>query len=186
MPPRSSGGRGRVTCGSEAVRPDPDTPPGSGLAGRLHTAVGRLAILARARLRAPVSLGVRLMAFDAQGAVLLVRHSYLPGLALPGGGVDPGETAREAAMREGAEEAGLEFAEPPALFHLYLNRALASRDHVVLFVARDVRRRARPRPGAEILSSDFHDPAALPGDVTPATRARIAEVLGGVPPGDDW
>jgi ADP-ribose pyrophosphatase YjhB (NUDIX family) len=168
------------------VTQDPDTPPGSGLAGRLHTAFGRLAISARARFRAPVSLGVRLLALNAQGEVLLVRHSYLPGLALPGGGVDAGETAREAAIREAVEEAGLEFTEAPALFHLYLNRALASRDHVVLFVARNVQRAWTPKPSAEIIASAFHDPADLPDDVTPATRRRIAEVLHGVPPPDDW
>jgi ADP-ribose pyrophosphatase YjhB (NUDIX family) len=168
------------------VAEDPDTPAGSGLAGRLHTAFGRLAISVKARFRAPISLGVRLLALNPRGEVLLVRHSYLPGLALPGGGVDPGETAREAAMREATEEAGLAFTESPDLFHLYLNRALASRDHVVLFVARNVRRARTPRPSAEILSSGFHDPAALPGDVTPATRRRIAEVLHGVPPSDDW
>lgn len=165
---------------------DPDTPPGSGLPGRLHTALGRLAISVRARLRTPISLGVRLLALNAHGEVLLIRHSYLPGLALPGGGVDAGETTREAAMREATEEAGLEFQERPALFHLYLNRALANRDHVVLFVARNVRRTRIPRPGPEIISSAFHDPAALPDDVTPATRRRIAEVLYGVPPADDW
>ena len=165
---------------------DPDTPPGAGFPGRLHTAFGRLAISVRARFRAPISLGVRLLALNAHGEVLLVRHSYLPGLALPGGGVDAGETAREAAMREATEEAGLEFTDRPALFHLYLNRALASRDHVVLFVARNVLRTRTPKPSAEIISSAFHDPAGLPDDVTPATRRRIAEVLHGVPPVDDW
>jgi ADP-ribose pyrophosphatase YjhB (NUDIX family) len=148
--------------------------------------MGRLAIATAARFRAPISLGVRLLALNDQGEVLLVRHTYLPGLALPGGGVEPGETCREAAMREAVEETGLEFAEAPALFHLYLNRKLENRDHVALFVARGVRQPWPPSPRPEILSTGFHAPDALPDDVTPATRRRIAEVLNGDPPPDEW
>ena len=171
---------------ADTRRQDPDTPPDSGLRGRLHTAFGRLAIATAARLRAPISLGVRLLALNERGEVLLVRHTYLPGLALPGGGVEPGETCREAAMREAEEEAGLEFAAPPVLFHLYLNRKLENRDHVALFVARGVRQPRPPAPRPEILSTGFHSPDALPHDVTPATRQRIGEVLGGETPPDEW
>ena len=44
------------------------------------------------------------------GRIATVRVSYAGGggrLDLPGGGLDPGETARQAAMRECGEEAGL-------------------------------------------------------------------------------
>ncbi len=169
-----------------AMRDDPDLPAGAGLAGRLHMALGRFAISARARFRAPISLGVRLLALNAEGEVLLVRQSYMPGLMLPGGGVEPGETAREAAMREAVEETGLVFDAPPVLFHLYLNRRLENRDHVALFVARQVRQPRPPGPGAEILWAGFVPPDDLPADVTPATRRRIAEVLGGTAPPDEW
>jgi 8-oxo-dGTP pyrophosphatase MutT (NUDIX family) len=169
-----------------ARRDDPDTPAGAGIAGRLHTALGRFAISTRARFRVPISLGVRLLALNAAGEVLLVRQSYMPGLVLPGGGVEPGETAREAAMREAVEETGLTFASPPALFHLYLNRKLANRDHVALFVAKEVRQPRQPGPRPEILWAGFVPPDDLPGDVTPATRRRIGEVLGGAAPSDEW
>jgi ADP-ribose pyrophosphatase YjhB (NUDIX family) len=147
-----------------ATRDDPDTPVGAGIVGRLHTAVGRFAISARARFRAPISLGVRLLALNVAGEVLLVRHSYLPGLALPGGGVEPGETAREAAMREAVEETGLEFAAPPVLFHLYLNRKLENRDHVALFVAKG-------RPPAAPAGTGGRDPVdRVPCARRPAPR----------------
>jgi ADP-ribose pyrophosphatase YjhB (NUDIX family) len=171
---------------TDRPRRDPDTPRGAGALGRLHLRAGRLAIAAAARLRRPVTLGVRLVALNDRGEVLLVRHSYLPGLALPGGAVDPGETCREAAAREAAEEAGLELDTPPELFHVYLNRALGNRDHVVLFVARGVRQPHPPARGFEILSSGFHAPHVLPAGTTPATRARLAEVLEGAAPSDDW
>ncbi len=137
-------------------------------------------------LRPPLSLGVRLLALDDAGGVFLVRHSYTPGLHLPGGGVDADETCRAAALREAREEGGLELARPPELFHIYHSLAPGRRDHIVLFVARGARQPRRIRPGLEILSAGFHPLAALPPDATPATRSRIAEVLDGRPVSDTW
>ena len=44
------------------------------------------------RLTRGKTLGVRAVAMDAQGRVLMVQHTYLAGWWLPGGGVDRGET----------------------------------------------------------------------------------------------
>lgn len=164
----------------------PDTPPHTGLAGRMQLRLGRTAQAVASRLRRPVSLGVRLMALNERGEIMLVRHTYLPGLSLPGGAVDPGETCRAAAMREAREEANLEFAEPPELFHVYFNHSLAARDHVVLYVAKGAWQTAPTRPTAEIVSAGFHAVETLPDAATPATRARIAEVLNRAPISDIW
>ena len=44
-------------------------------------------------IRRPVTLGVRAVIHDrAAGTVLLIRHTYVPGWQLPGGGVEIGET----------------------------------------------------------------------------------------------
>ena len=60
------------------------------------------------------------------------------------------------------------------------------RDHVLLFVVRDARQ-ARPRPcSLKTVAADFHAVDDLRGDTTPATRARIAEVLGAQPPSEPW
>lgn len=152
----------------------------------LHQWAGQLAIrLADAR-RPRLSLGVRLLALDEAGGVFLVRHSYLPGLHLPGGAVDAGETCREAAVREAAEEGGLLLAAPPGLFQVYRSTAGGRRDHVLLYVARGARQLRPARPGLEILSAGFHPLARLPADLTAPTRRRIAEVLEGEPPSEVW
>jgi ADP-ribose pyrophosphatase YjhB (NUDIX family) len=154
--------------------------------GALHRQAGYLAIRLADAFRPRLSLGVRLVALDAAGGVFLVRHSYLPGLHLPGGAVDAGETCREAAVREAREEGGLDLPERPELFHVYRNTAGSRRDHVVLFVARGARQARPARPGLEIVGARFHPLAALPPDLTRSTRSRIDEVLAGRPAGDAW
>src|SRR5690606_8107006 len=52
------------------------------------------------RLTRGMTLGVRGVAFDPEGRVLLVEHTYLEGWWLPGGGVDRGETAQQAVRSE--------------------------------------------------------------------------------------
>jgi ADP-ribose pyrophosphatase YjhB (NUDIX family) len=156
------------------------------LLASLHQRAGMLAIRIADAMRPPLSLGVRLVAFDDRERVFLVRHSYLPGLHLPGGAVDAEETCREAAVREAREEGGLDFAAPPELFHIYRNGAGGRRDHVVLFVVRDARQARPKRPSLEILAADFHPLDRLPDDLTPATRRRLDEVLAGRRPEDSW
>jgi 8-oxo-dGTP pyrophosphatase MutT (NUDIX family) len=140
----------------------------------------------RAVIRPPVSLGVRALVRDG-GRVLLVRHTYMAGLHLPGGAVDPGESARAAMAREVAEETGVVVAGDSRLFHLYWNRRLAGRDHVALFVARpEGHATGGFRPGREIAEAAFFPIDRLPEEVTPATRRRLEEVLSGAPPSEDW
>ena len=78
------------------------------------------------------TLGVRAACFDEKGRIFLVRHTYLPGWYLPGGGVERGETLLAALHKEIREEGNLEATSKPELFHVYLNLEGSNRDHVGL------------------------------------------------------
>lgn len=133
-----------------------------------------------------MTLGVRGAAFDREGRVFLVRHSYVPGWYLPGGGVDPGETMEEALLRELREEGGISVAGRPQLFGIYLNRPLSRRDHVALYVCRDVSADPAFRATAEIVEFGFFPPHGLPPDATDGTRRRLAEILSGEAQTAEW
>lgn len=133
------------------------------------------------------TLGVRVVAFNGDGHVFLVKHTYVPGWYLPGGGVDGGETCLGAALRELDEEAALAPTEPLTLLGIYRNARITPRDHVVVYVAAAVETlRPLAVPNREIAAAGFFDPRALPMDATDATRRRLAEVLDGVPVAQDW
>src|ERR1700684_195221 len=86
-----------------------------------------------------LTVGVRALILDPQGRVFMVKHSYVAGWHLPGGGVETGETLISALTRELREEANIELVEPPALFGIYFNRRASRRDHVALYVVRSFR-----------------------------------------------
>jgi ADP-ribose pyrophosphatase YjhB (NUDIX family) len=133
-----------------------------------------------------LTLGVRGLVFDAQGRVFLVKHSYVTGWHLPGGGVEHGETLGTALTRELREEGNIELLGPPELYGIYWNRRIAWRDHVALYVVRSFRQTAPPQPNSEIVAHGFFPPDALPDGTTVSTRARITEVLGGRDAAEIW
>lgn len=131
------------------------------------------------------TLGVRGLAVDADGRVLLVEHTYVPGWHLPGGGVEPGETAEAAIRREMMEEAGVEITSRPQLLSIHSNHRHFRRDQVLLYRCPAWRPCAPKRQG-EIHAVGWFVPDALPPETTPATRARIREALDGADPDPLW
>ncbi len=138
------------------------------------------------RMRHGLTIGVRVIATDAADHLLLVRHTYVPGWHLPGGGVDVGETTEAAARRELMEEANVEVAGPLHLHGVYFNPKVGGRDHVVCYRADLVN--AGPRPGAnlEIIAAEFFPLDELPPELSPATLRRLAEWRGGLARSDMW
>ena len=138
-------------------------------------------------LRRPMTFGVRGLVHDPrQNTVLLIRHTYVPGWQLPGGGVEPGETAVEALGRELREEANVALSAPPVLKSLHYNRNASRRDHVALYLVEDFVVSAPKLPDREIAEAAFFALGALPRETSPATRRRLAEVFDGLPTSPDW
>lgn len=132
-----------------------------------------------------MTLGVRAACFDQQGRVFLVRHTYLPGWHLPGGGVERDETALQALAKEIREEGNLKATSKSQFFHVYLNRAASRRDHVFLYRLNVVQTSPR-KPDYEIAESGFFPLDNLPEGTTGATRRRLQELAGETPPADVW
>ncbi|MGZ5933057.1 MAG: NUDIX domain-containing protein, partial [Rhizomicrobium sp.] len=74
-----------------------------------------------------MTLGVRAVVLDRDNRVFLVKHSYVSGWHLPGGGVEVGETFGDALRRELVEEGKIEVLGEPALHGLFLNSHVSRR-----------------------------------------------------------
>ena len=137
------------------------------------------------RLSRGMTLGVRGIVVRTDGHVVLVRHTYVGGWHLPGGGVERGESVRDALAHELRDEAGVAIAGETPVQGVYANHVSFRGDHVVVCIVRDWT--ACPSAGeGEIAAVSWVDPTDLPDGTTAATRARIAEYLGRSPIADVW
>lgn len=123
----------------------------------------------------PVSLGVRVI-LAQDGQVLLVRHTYVEGWSLPGGGMKRGETLEAAARREVREEAGAEMG-TVNFVGTYSNFDHWKSDHNVVFLCTDFR--ITGKSDFEIAEQRLFPLNALPVDTFPGHRQRIEEVRDG-------
>ncbi|MBR0814371.1 MULTISPECIES: NUDIX domain-containing protein [Bradyrhizobium] len=133
-----------------------------------------------------MTLGVRAVVLDHENRVFLVKHSYVSGWYLPGGGVDFGETMEEALRRELKEEGDIDLVGDAVLHGIFLNSHVSRRDHVAVYVVRQFSQDRLPEPNREIVECGFFAVTALPEGTTPGTRLRIAEVVGGQAPIATW
>ena len=132
-----------------------------------------------------MTLGVRVVATDVEGRVMLVRHTYLAGWWLPGGGVDRGETTQGAAVRELREETGLVATTAPRLISIHSNERFFRGDHVLVYGV-DAWQAGERTSHGEIAEIGWFRPDALPEDAHRSTRARLGEIFGGVETVHAW
>ena len=130
------------------------------------------------RMTRGMTLGVRGIVLRDDGHVVLVKHTYVPGWHLPGGGVERGEPAELSLRRELQEECGVDLTGPVRLQGIYSNELRFRGDHVLVYVVERWQACVCDHDG-EIEAVDWFDPDRLPDDVTPATRRRLDEFRSG-------
>jgi 8-oxo-dGTP pyrophosphatase MutT (NUDIX family) len=135
-------------------------------------------------LISPMAFGVNALVVDKQGRVLLVRHTYMPGWQLPGGGVDRGEPPDVAILRELKEEIGLSEAAPPELIGIFTRRLFWIGNVIALY--RIVDAKYVFKPNGEIREMTLADPANPPEGLSPATKRRLAELANNTLPSPYW
>jgi 8-oxo-dGTP pyrophosphatase MutT (NUDIX family) len=118
------------------------------------------------------------------GKVMLVRHSYVPGWLLPGGGVGRGEPAEQAILREMKEEIGLTSSATPNLFGLYSRKAGWATNVIALYRLDDVE--FTFAPNFEIREIQFADPTTPPKGTPASVRRRLLEFAGVEPRSPYW
>jgi 8-oxo-dGTP pyrophosphatase MutT (NUDIX family) len=119
-----------------------------------------------------------------QGEILLIRRTDNGNWAVPGGGMDLGESITDTAVRETREETGIT-CEITGLVGIY-----TSPRHVIRYTSNDEVRQefsivftARPssgelRPSSESAEPQWVSPAAIPGlPMHPSMRQRIQHCL---------
>ena len=115
-----------------------------------------------------------------------MRHTYVDGWHLPGGGVEPGETMLAALTRELAEEGNIEMTGPAELRSIHFNRRTSRRDHVALYLVGSFRQTDEPVPNAEIAEARFFALDGLPAGISPSSARRIDELIEGGEPSPEW
>lgn len=129
--------------------------------------------------------GVKVMLFNPEGELLLIRNSYgdTRSFVLPGGGIGRREEPAEAAARELREEVGMTGANL-RLLGTYESVAEGKRDTISLLEgSADAELR---EDGFEVAEAGWFPLDALPQGISPATRRRIGEWQSGGPFGGRW
>jgi len=146
-------------------------------------AFGSIAMLGRAMLT-PVAFGAIAIVVEPGGKVVLVRHSYVGGWSLPGGGVGRGEPPADAILREMREEIGLVQCDPPIFCGLFTRRVGLATNVVALY--RLMNAQVKFRPNFEVREIQFIDPAHPPAGTSEGTLRRLAEFTSETPPSPYW
>jgi 8-oxo-dGTP pyrophosphatase MutT (NUDIX family) len=132
----------------------------------------------------PVAFGTNAIVDSEDGRVLLVRHSYMGGWHLPGGGVSAGEPPAVSIVRELREEIGLMQSDDPEFLGLFTRKFGWVTNLVVLY--RIAHARFEFVPNFEIREICWAVPALPPEGTAPGARRRLAEFASHAPPSPYW
>jgi len=124
----------------------------------------------------PIRMGVRTMMIQ-DDKVWLVRHTYIPGWFMPGGGLKRGETLEQAARRETYEETGAQL-NKVTLLGAYTSFVDWKTDHGIVFLCKDFT--ITGQPDDEIAEVQAFSLNKLPDDLWPSHRLRLQEIAAGV------
>lgn len=116
-----------------------------------------------------LTLGARVAIFNKDHEVLLLKHTYISGWYLPGGGVEPGERIQDTAAREVFEETSLKNIKLSDQYEIYHNKYVSKSDYVALFhaITDEV---PECKSTLEIAEVRFFKIDELPGDIDPAMK----------------
>lgn len=135
---------------------------------------------------APNSLvpSVNTVVTDADGRILLIRRTDNGNWSLPGGGIELGESPKQAAVRETAEETGIAceitglvgiYADPKHVIH-YTSDDEVRQEFSIVLTAQAVG--GRPTPSDESSAVHWVDPTDLDAHpMHPSMRRRVEHFL---------
>lgn len=133
----------------------------------------------------PKTYGVRGIILNKQNEFLLVKHRYLRGWYLLGGGVGCNESSEDALKREVMEEIGLRNLSIEKKFATYTSEKEYKRDTIDLFVGK-VLEDGPLKLSLELQEARFFPKSGLPDDLSSATRRRLDEYVQGTAPDLVW
>lgn len=117
----------------------------------------------------PIRMGVRVLMLE-DDKVWLIRHTYLPGWFMPGGGLKKWETLEEAVRREAREETGAELGEV-SLVGTFTSFIQWKTDHAVVFLCKDFK--FIGKSDGEIAEKKLFPLDTLPEDTFPSHRRLL-------------
>jgi len=138
------------------------------------------------RLTRSQTLGVQGIVVQGGKEILLVRHSYVRGWHLPGGGVERHENLEQALGRELLEEAGLGIRGKPRLHGIFSNFGRSKGDHIAVYIVNDWERIRDRSSKLEILEQKFFAVDSLPSGLIKGARRRLAELFDNRPISSEW
>jgi ADP-ribose pyrophosphatase YjhB (NUDIX family) len=132
----------------------------------------------------PQTQGVRAIAIDKSGKILLVKHTYSNNWFLPGGKVRRKEKKEDAILRELYEETGVVKSEGLHEFGVYQNTREYKRDTITVFLIHVTEQVQKSH--FEIENSQFFTLNDIPENTSPGTKRRLGEYTGKLEKSFTW